>query len=134
MVSSTPAGRTRAVALALAGGLLATALGIRQLVPGSAPAQYSGTALYASLVYAGVFVLRPRTTPTVAGGWAIAFCWAVECLQLTGVPAELSRHSLLARLVLGVQFDVVDLAWYPVGVLPLVALHLWALRDHRPAA
>jgi Protein of unknown function (DUF2809) len=120
--------RVRAVAVAFACGLLAVALRIRQVVPGSATAQFSGTALYASLVYAGVFVLRPRTTPMVAGAWAIGFCWLVECLQLTGLPADLSRHSLVARLVLGVQFDPVDLAWYPAGVVPLVALQLWACR------
>lgn len=130
--SVTVAGRTRVVALAFAAGFILVALGIRQVVPGSSVAQFSGTALYASLIYAGVFLLRPRTTPLAAGASAIGFCWAVECLQLTGVPAELSRHSLLARLALGAQFDAVDLAWYPAGVLPLVVLHLWVLRRFGP--
>lgn len=95
--------------------------------------QYSGTALYASMVYAGVFVLVPAARPIVAGAAAVTFCWLVELLQLTGLPAELSEHSLAARLVLGVQFDATDLAWYLVGVLPLVLLHVgvnrW--RSHR---
>ncbi len=43
--------------------------------------------------------------------------------QLTGVPAELSERSVAARLALGVQFDLVDVFWYPAGVVPLAALH-----------
>jgi hypothetical protein len=128
--------RVRLAALATAAGFLAVALGIRivassdgVLDSSGALQQYSGTALYASMVYAGVFVLTPRTTPMVAGAEAIAFCWLVEFLQLTGLPAELSEQNLVARLVLGVRFDAIDLAWYLVGVLPLVVFHL--LISHR---
>jgi hypothetical protein len=83
----------------------------------------AGTALYASMVYAGVFVLAPRTRPWVAGPAAIVFCWAVEISQLTGLPAELSQRSAIARLALGVQFDAEDLFWYVVGAVPLAVLH-----------
>ncbi|MFF5176227.1 DUF2809 domain-containing protein [Micromonospora sp. NPDC000089] len=100
----------------------AVALLIRALDDG-AVRQYSGTALYASMIWCGVLFLRPRLAPVPAGVAATVFCWAVECAQLTGVPAQLSARSLLARLALGVQFDPVDLAWYPVGVVPLVLLH-----------
>lgn len=123
--------RTRLVAIAGASGFLAVALGIRVIVgkgnmlDGSgALAQHSGTALYASMIYAGAFVLAPRARPPAAGTAAIIFCWLVEFLQLTGLPAKLSEQSLIARLVLGVQFDAIDLAWYVIGVLPLVVLHV----------
>ncbi|MFU8854184.1 DUF2809 domain-containing protein [Micromonospora sp. SL1-18] len=112
----------RLILLVAAGLFLAVALAIRVLADGRLE-QYSGTALYASMVYVGVLFLCPRLSPLPAGTAAILFCWAVECFQLTGVPAALSARSLLARLVLGVQFDPVDLLWYPVGVVPLVALH-----------
>jgi len=85
--------------------------------------QGSGTALSASTVYAGVLLLRPTLTPVRAGLLAVGFSWLIEFLQLTGVPAHLSARSLAARLVLGVQFDVADLLWYVVGVVPLVAVH-----------
>ncbi|MDG4763293.1 DUF2809 domain-containing protein [Solwaraspora sp. WMMD406] len=121
----------RLAGLAAAGGFLAIALGIRVLASGDgvldssgALRQYSGTALYASMVYAGVFVLAPRAAPTLAGVVAVAFCWLVELFQLTGIPAELSVRSLLARLVLGAHFDATDLAWYVVGALPLLVLHV----------
>ena len=117
----------RAWALVAAGACLALAFAIRAVDDG-ALRQYSGTALYASMIYAGVFCLRPRTTPLVAGAAAIAWCWTVEVFQLTGVPAELSSHSLLARYAFGVKFDPVDLAWYPAGVVPLLLAHLLILR------
>ncbi|MCI4066402.1 DUF2809 domain-containing protein [Micromonospora sp. R77] len=111
---------------------LAVALAIRAVDDG-ALRQYSGTALYASMVWAGVRFLWPRLAPVPAGLIAVVFCWAVECAQLTGVPAALSARSLLARLALGVQFDPTDLLWYPVGVLPLVVAH-HLLRTRRPVA
>ncbi|GIF45921.1 membrane protein [Asanoa ferruginea] len=120
----------RLVALACVAGLLAVALGIRMLASGAsvldssgALAQYSGTVLYAAMVYAGVFLVAPTARPLVAGGVAIAFCWLVELLQLTGWPAELSERSVLARLALGVEFDASDLFWYVAGVLPLAVVH-----------
>ncbi|GAB2942056.1 hypothetical protein GCM10027280_33310 [Micromonospora polyrhachis] len=117
----------RLLALASAALFLAVALGIRALTSGTLEsdgllAQYSGTALYASMVYAGVLFLRPRMSPLPAGVIAVGFCWLVEFSQLTGIPAALSERSLLARLVLGVQFDLTDIVWYPVGIVPLVVL------------
>jgi hypothetical protein len=119
--------RARLAAVVAVALILGLAFGIRALNDGRLE-QYSGTALYASMIYAGIFVLWPSSTPVRAGTGAIGFCWAVEFFQLTGIPAALSARSLLARLALGVHFDWVDLAWYPVGVVPLVILHLLVTR------
>jgi hypothetical protein len=121
----------RLIMVALAAVFLAVALTIRAVSSGSLEGngrleQYSGTALYASLVYAGVLFLWPRIAPLLAAAIAVSFCWLVEVSQLTGIPATLSAHNLLARLVLGVQFDWTDIAWYPVGIVPLVAVD-WLL-------
>ncbi|MBM7494492.1 hypothetical protein JOD64_005714 [Micromonospora luteifusca] len=110
--------------------VLGLALLIRAVDDG-ALRQYSGTALYASMVWTAVLFLWPRMAPLSAGAVATAFCWTVELAQLTGVPAELSARSLAARLALGVQFDPVDLAWYPVGVVPLMVLHHLLRARHR---
>jgi len=107
-----------AVAVLLVLGL---AFGIRALSDGWLE-QHSGTALYASMIFAAVFVLWPSVSPVRAGVAAVGFCWAVELFQLTGIPAALSVRSVLARLALGVQFDWVDVLWYPVGVVPLVLI------------
>lgn len=119
--------RERLLAIAGMGLSVGVAFGIRAVDDGLL-AQYSGTALYASMIYAGVFLLRPSTRPVLAGLLAVGFCWAVELFQLTGIPAQLSARSLLARLALGVRFDWVDVAWYPVGVVPLVVLLLLVRR------
>lgn len=113
----------RLLALGAVALILGLGLGIRAASDGWL-AQHSGTALYASMIYAGLFALWPRLSPVRAGVLAIGVCWAVEFFQLTGIPAALSERSLLARLVLGSQFDWTDIAWYPVGVIPLVALLL----------
>ncbi|MEE6263601.1 ribosomal maturation YjgA family protein [Plantactinospora sonchi] len=113
--------RFRLSMVGAAAGFLVVAMVIRALDDG-AVAQHSGTLLYGSMVYVAVLFVAPRLGPVRAGVIATAFCWLVEVAQLTGVPAALSARSLLARLVLGVRFDPVDLAWYPVGVLPLVAV------------
>lgn len=106
---------------------LAVALVIRATA-GGVLQNASGTALYASMVYVGIVFLRPRVRPWIAGAIAVGFCWLVELSQLTGVPAYLSERSVIARLVLGVAFDPADLAWYPVGVIPLVIAHWLVLR------
>lgn len=81
---------------------------------------------------ATVYFVRTAITPIPAGAIAIAFCWLMECAQLTPVPAALSARSLLARYVFGVTFDPVDLAWYPVGVVLPVAAHLLIRHRRRP--
>ncbi|WIM95131.1 DUF2809 domain-containing protein [Actinoplanes oblitus] len=93
--------------------------------------QASGTALYAAAVFAGVVFLWPRLpvgrVALIAAGW----CWAVELLQLSPIPAELSARSVVARLVLGVSFDPADLFWYLAGVLPAALVLAWARRRGR---
>ncbi|GAA0921245.1 ribosomal maturation YjgA family protein [Virgisporangium aurantiacum] len=121
--------RVRLLMLAAAAGFLGVALAIRAVSAGALYSngrleQYSGTALYASMIYVGALFLWPRLTPWTAGGIALAWCWGAEFFQLTGIPADLSERSLVFRLVLGHQFDAVDLLWYPVGIAPLVVLHL----------
>ena len=126
----------RILALVAAAGFLAVALVVRRFTGdghgGGLWAQASGTALYGSMVYAGVLFVRPRTAPVPAGVAATLWCWVVEVAQLTGVPAALSERSLLARVVFGIQFDWADMFWYPVGVIPLVALcPRWGSRRAR---
>ena len=107
-------------------GFAGTAFAIRAAVDGPVE-QYSGAALSAAIVYTIVIFIRPLVSPLHAGSAAIAYCWFIEFAQLTPVPATLSQHSWLARQLFGAQFDLIDVAWYPVGVIPLVAAH-WLLR------
>jgi hypothetical protein len=109
-----------------AAGFAGVAYAIRAAMDGPVE-QYSGAALSAAIVYTIVVFIRPPISPLPAGGVAVAYCWFIEFAQLTPIPGALSQRSWLARQLLGAQFDLIDVAWYPVGVIPLVAAH-WFLR------
>ncbi|MFD8742366.1 DUF2809 domain-containing protein [Streptomyces sp. NPDC059616] len=106
--------RVRAVAAGAAALTVLAGLGVRAFADGDL-AKYAGDALYTVLVCALAAVIAPGARPVARAGAALAFSWAVELLQLTGVPADLSRHSAVARLVLGSTFNAPDLFWYVVG-------------------
>ncbi|WP_307128879.1 DUF2809 domain-containing protein [Streptomyces sp. B1I3] len=104
---------------------VAAGLGVRSVV-GGVLAKYAGDALYTVLIHAVVVLVVPRVRPLTAAGVALASSWAVELAQLTGVPAELSRGSAVARLVLGSTFNAPDLFWYVAGAGLARAAHAGA--------
>ncbi|MEZ3180724.1 DUF2809 domain-containing protein [Streptomyces pimonensis] len=108
--------RTRVAAAVAALVTVGAGLGLRAVAAGNV-AKYGGDALYTLLIFALVVLVAPRVTPSKAAGVALAVSWGVEFLQLTGLPAELSRHSTAARLVLGSTFNAPDLFWYAVGAI-----------------
>ncbi|GAA3253658.1 DUF2809 domain-containing protein [Streptomyces labedae] len=107
-------GRTRLLAAVAALVTVGAGLGLRAVATGDV-AKYGGDALYTLLILTLVVLLAPRSTPARAAGIALAVSWAVELLQLTGLPAGLSARSTAARLVLGSTFNAPDLFWYAVG-------------------
>ncbi|MCX5192470.1 DUF2809 domain-containing protein [Streptomyces sp. NBC_00249] len=113
---TAPAGRarTRAAAAAAAALTVGAGLGLRAVTAGDV-AKYGGDALYTVLLLTLVVVAAPKVTPLKAAAIALAASWAVEFLQLTAVPAELSERSTVARLVLGSTFNAPDLFWYAAG-------------------
>nr|WSW67570.1 DUF2809 domain-containing protein [Streptomyces sp. NBC_00995] len=113
-MSARPALRARGVAAGAAVLTVAAGLGVRTVADG-AVAKYAGDALYTVLVCALVALCAPRARPLAVAGAGLGISWAVELLQLTGVPAELSERSTAARLVLGSTFNPPDLLWYAVG-------------------
>ncbi|MEU1486711.1 DUF2809 domain-containing protein [Streptomyces sp. NPDC005752] len=112
----------RATAAAAALVTVAAGLGIRSAASGDV-AKYAGDAFYTVLIHTLVVLLAPRVRPLTAAGAALAFSWAVELAQLTGVPAELAQRSTAARLVLGSTFNAPDLLWYAVGAALAWAVH-----------
>ncbi|MFF5983927.1 DUF2809 domain-containing protein [Streptomyces olindensis] len=112
--TADPAARTRLAAAGAAVVTVGAGLGLRAVAAGDL-AKYGGDALYTVLILTLVVLAAPRLRPLPAAGCALAVSWAVEFLQLTEVPAELSAHSTLARLVLGSTFNAPDLFWYAVG-------------------
>lgn len=123
---SLPVRWIRLLTVLLAVVFAAAAYTIRAVLDGPIE-QYSGAALSGAIVYTIVVFIRPRISPLIAGPVSVAYCWLIEFAQLTPVPAALSGHSWFARQLVGAQFDLVDVSWYPVGVIALFAAH-WYLR------
>ncbi|MEU4011608.1 ribosomal maturation YjgA family protein [Streptomyces pseudogriseolus] len=107
-------GRIRILAAVAAVVTVGAGLGLRAMATGDV-AKYGGDALYTLLILTLVVLVAPRMAPARAAGTALAVSWAVELLQLTGLPADLSARSTAARLVLGSTFNAPDLFWYAVG-------------------
>lgn len=79
-------------------------------------AQRLGTSLWAVAL---VLVLRtacPSWSVARTGLFALGVAFAVEFLQLTGIPRAISERLPPARLILGSDFDPRDLLWLFVGV------------------
>ncbi|MET9094554.1 DUF2809 domain-containing protein [Streptomyces cyaneofuscatus] len=128
----SPSG-TRVTAAGAAAVTVAAGLGVRAAGDG-AFAKYAGSALYTVLLCALVALCAPRARPVAMAATALALSWAVELLQLTGVPAELSADSTAARLVLGSTFNAPDLFWYAVGAAAAWAVRAGARRLARPSS
>ncbi|MFJ3979452.1 DUF2809 domain-containing protein [Streptomyces sp. NPDC090021] len=127
------AGRIRLVAAAAAVLTVGAGLGLRAVAAGNV-AKYGGDALYTVLLVALVVLVVPRWTPLRAAGTALAVSWAVELFQLSSLPAELSRQSVAARLVLGSTFNAPDLFWYVVGAAGGWLFHTVMVAQRRPWA
>ncbi|MET7649616.1 MULTISPECIES: DUF2809 domain-containing protein [unclassified Streptomyces] len=121
--------RTRLAAAGAAVVTVGAGLGLRAVAAGDV-AKYGGDALYTLMLLTLVVLVAPRVTPATAAKSALALSWAVEFLQLSGLPAELSQRSTLARLVLGSTFNPPDLFWYAVGAAAGCLIHT-AVRGRR---
>lgn len=122
-------GRGRMVPAAAAAVTVAAGLGGRIVVAGDV-AKYAGDALYTVLLFWIVVLVTPHVSAARAGMVALGVSVAVELFQLTGVPAALAEHSVLAHLVLGTTFNAPDLFWYAVGAL-VAGLAWWGATRHR---
>ncbi|MGL3804644.1 DUF2809 domain-containing protein [Paeniglutamicibacter sp. R2-26] len=112
-----PRARRRRIAAALLVlPVIALGLAARFLAAGPV-ADLSGGVFYAVLVYVLLVFLRPGAAPWRTAAITLAFCTAIELLQLTPLPAALSAAFPPARLVLGSTFVPLDLAAYALGAV-----------------
>lgn len=75
-----------------------------------------GEVLYAVAAYFAWALLLVRNPPLLLALIAFASCLAVELFKLTGIPAE-NQHVFLVRWFLGMNFSVVNLGYYLIGVV-----------------
>ena len=76
--------------------------------------------------YLALAVVLFRKPPLLIAVLAFVCCLAVELFKLTGIPAE-NQHVFLVRWFLGMNFSVVNLGYYLIGVV-LIAFADWATR------
>jgi hypothetical protein len=76
----------------------------------------AGDALYATMVFWGVGLVAPRARTSRVALAAIAWCFAVELLQLYRAPwLDAVRATTPGKLVLGQGFQALDLVCYAIG-------------------
>jgi Protein of unknown function (DUF2809) len=97
-------------------------LGVRAGSDG-AFAKCAGDTLYTVLVFLVTVLLAPRLRAVTAAWIALGFSWAVEFLQIAGIPAVL-------RPLLGSTFHAPDLFWYTVGAALCWAVAAMAAARH----
>lgn len=119
--------RRRAALAVAAVAVVLTGLTVHALAAGWVGG-LAGDALYAVLIVLLVALVAPRAPSALVGGVAFAVCAAIELLQLTGVPAQLSAAIPGAELVLGSTFQATDLIAYGVGAALAVAADLLIRR------
>ena len=86
----------------------------------------TGDVAYAIMIFLLASLVRPRTRSIVLGACALAICVAIECFQLTGIPARAPR---LLQIVLGTHFAWHDVACYVAGSSLATLLHRGTVAD-----
>jgi hypothetical protein len=85
-----------------------------------------GEVLYAVAAYLALALILFRKPPLFIAVVAFVCCLAVELFKLTGIPAE-HQHVFLVRWFLGMNFSVVNLGYYFIGVV-LIAIADYGTR------
>jgi Protein of unknown function (DUF2809) len=88
-------------------------------------AKYLGVALWATMVYFFVMLVKPSMKVYWVLSISLIISWGVEFLQLTPGPAFLSSKHILLRLIFGSHFSVFDLPAYLVGIVLGALIHLF---------
>lgn len=132
VVAARATRQRRWVAAALAVVLVAVGLAVHVWAPSSAASDIAGDALYAVMAYLLVVFVAPRAPSWAVALVAIAWCTAVELLQLTDLPAQWGAAFLPARLVFGSAFDARDLVVYAVAVVAAAGVDAAARLVSRP--
>lgn len=107
----------RRLVLALAAVVVTgVGLAVHAFAPDGFASDAAGDALYAALIYLLAALLTPRWPSWGSGSVALAWCVAVELLQLTGLPEQWGAEFRPLMLVFGTVFSATDLAFYALGV------------------
>ncbi|QIZ98421.1 DUF2809 domain-containing protein [Leifsonia sp. PS1209] len=125
--------RSRRARLAVAAAcILVAGLAVHAFADGPVGG-FAGDALYAALIAVIVAFAVPRAARWVAPVVALAFCWAIEVLQLTPLPRAIEVAVPGSYFVFGSTFQWIDLVAYAVGVAVVAAVSRPAAGSSRDA-
>jgi hypothetical protein len=110
---------------------VAAGLAVHLLAPAGVVADAAGDILYAALITLLVRFVAPRARWRVTAVVASAWCFGVELLQLTSLPAQWAASFSPLRLVFGIGFSPWDLLWFAAGVALVVAIAGLLSRSRR---
>lgn len=92
--------------------------------------EHAGDACWAGMIYFGVRMVWPRRSLVWAMGLSCAFSWMIEFSQLIQTPWLIEiRSTVWGALILGHGFLVIDLIRYTVGILCMVMIDRYFLRN-----
>lgn len=78
---------------------------------------FTGDTLYAIMIYFGMRLILIHKSLKTAFGFALLFCYSIECQQLYKSEWILSiRNTTLGHYILGEGFLWSDLFWYTFGI------------------
>ncbi len=92
--------------------------------------EHSGDALWAGMIYFGIRMVWPRSSLVWAMCLSCIFSWMIEFSQLIQTPWLIEiRSTVWGALILGHGFLVIDLIRYTVGILCMVIIDRYFLRN-----
>ncbi|MDR6720013.1 DUF2809 domain-containing protein [Paenibacillus sp. 2003] len=116
-----------AVMMTMAAGLASRHFGER--LPGWVH-EHFGDACWAGMIYFGVRMVWPHRSLVWAMCLSCVFSWMIEFSQLIQTPWLIEiRSTVWGALILGHGFLVIDLIRYTVGILCMVMIDRYFLRN-----
>lgn len=93
---------------------------------------YLGDALYAAMVFDLILLVRPSVALHRAAALAFGLVCLIELFQLTNIPLAMREQGnpllKLVSIVLGTKFGIIDILFYALGIVALLALELYCQR------
>jgi hypothetical protein len=82
-----------------------------------------GDVCYAAAAFLLISLTAPNIRIALAAGLAIAFCLAIECFKLTGLPSQWDGNPVL-RVIFGSTFSWRNIVCYCVGIGAMVGIRV----------
>jgi len=90
-----------------------------------------GDLCYAAGAFLVIGLIAPGLRPGVIAAATLAYCLAIECFKVTGLPAQWNASPLL-RVIFGTTFSAHNLICYAVAIAALFAAERQLQKSKKP--